>query len=292
MLLTYLQVIALALLQGVTELFPVSSLGHAVILPAALLWPIDPRGQGLLPFLVILHLGTAIALLAFYWRDWWRLLRALFGAGDKGEVSMLRRLIILLIVGTVPAAAAGAAFNKLFREMFAQPTIAAAFLVINGIVLFVGDRYHRLRANGGAATAGRPIEEMNFGDALLIGLAQCAALIPGISRSGVTIVMGLNRKLSADAAAHFSFLMATPIIGGAAILEVPKLLHAISEGRADADYLTKSIVGGIVAGIAAFLSVAFLTRYFRVTEVKVMRPFAIYCVVAGLAAIALFVSRG
>jgi undecaprenyl-diphosphatase len=289
MLLNYLQVIALALLQGVTELFPVSSLGHAVILPAALLWPIDPRGQGLLPFLVILHLGTATALLIFYWRDWWQLLLALFGLGEKAEVPTLRRLLLLLVIGTIPAAVVGAAFNHVLREAFAQASIAAFFLIINGIVLFVGDRFHRLKAAGGAAVEGKPLNEMSFTDALLIGLAQCTALIPGISRSGVTIVTGLHRKLSADAAAHFSFLMATPIIGGAAVLEVPKLLHAISEGRADADYLTKSIIGGIIAGIAAFLSVAFLTRYFRVTEVKMMRPFAIYCVVVGVAALVLFV---
>jgi undecaprenyl-diphosphatase len=290
--LTYLQVMVLALLQGVTELFPVSSLGHAVILPAILLWPLDPRGQGMLPFLVILHLGTALALLVFYRREWLKLLLAVFGLGDKTQVPALRREIMMLIIGTVPAAIAGAAFNKMLRENFAQAAIASIFLVINGVVLFIGDRRHRLKTAGAQATPGKPMSELTVWDALIIGLAQCTALIPGISRSGVTIVTGLGRKLTADAAAHFSFLLATPIIAGAAVLEIPKLLHAISTGHADADYLTKSIAGGIVAGIAAFISVAFLTRYFRVTEIKMMRPFALYCVLAGAAALALFLFRG
>jgi undecaprenyl-diphosphatase len=290
--LTYLQVMVLALLQGVTELFPVSSLGHAVILPAILLWPLDPKGPGLLPFLVILHLGTALALLAFYWREWLKLLLGLVGGGDKAEVPALRRRILLLIVGTVPAAIAGAALNRTFREMFAVPELAAIFLIVNGVILFFGDRRHRLKSATAGAPAGKTIEELTFWDAVIIGVAQCAALIPGVSRSGATIVTGLGRRLTADAAAHFSFLLATPIIGGAAVLEIPKLLHAIHTGRADADYLMKSVAGGFVAGVAAFLSVAFLTRYFRTTEVRMMRPFAVYCALAGAAAMAIFVMRG
>jgi len=290
--LSYLQVILLALLQGVTELFPVSSLGHAVLVPAALLWPFDPKGPGLLPFLVILHLGTALALLIFYWRDWARLLLALIGGGDAAERPALRRLIVMLVIGTVPAAIIGALFNRWLRENFAIPGLAAILLIINGIALFAGDRWRRIKSGRGVSPAGKPLEAMTVLDAVIIGLVQCTAFFPGISRSGVTIIAGLGRKMSADAAAHFSFLMATPIIGGAALLEVPKLLHAIHTGRADADYLIKSISGGLVAGLAAFISVAFLTRYFKVTEVKMMRPFAIYCMVAGAAAMALFVSRG
>ncbi|HTJ64050.1 MAG TPA: undecaprenyl-diphosphate phosphatase [Alphaproteobacteria bacterium] len=291
MLLNYLQVIVVAILQGITELFPVSSLGHAVVLPAILLWPIDPKGPGLLPFLVILHLGTAFALVVFYWREWVKLLFALLGGGDDSERPALRRLIVMLIVGTIPAAIVGALFNHALRENFAVPTIAAAFLVINGVILFFGDRRRRLKAASLSGEAGKPLEDLTVTDALIIGVVQCFALIPGISRSGVTIVAGLRRKLTADAAAHFSFLLATPIILGAGLLEVPKLLHAIDNGHADADYLTKSVIGGVIAGIFAYLSVAFLTRYFRVHEVKVMRPFALYCVVAGVASIALFLSR-
>jgi undecaprenyl-diphosphatase len=290
--LSFLQVVLLALLQGVTELFPVSSLGHAVVVPAVLLWPFDPKGPGLLPFLVILHLGTATALLIFYWREWWKLLLALIGGGDPRERPGLRRLLLMLVIATVPAAIIGAGLNRPLREMFAVPGIAALFLVVNGIILFAGDRRRRLRTARVGEELGKPIEEITPWDALIVGLVQSAALIPGISRSGVTIIAGLGRRLSADAAAHFSFLMATPIIGGAAVLELPKLLHAIKTGHADANYLTMSVVGGVVAGIAAFASVAFLTRYFRVTEVRMMRPFAIYCLIAGAGAMALFLSRG
>jgi undecaprenyl-diphosphatase len=294
MLLTIYQIIALAILQGVTELFPVSSLGHAVIVPGVLIWPLDPKGPGMVPFLVILHLGTAAALLVFYWREWVKLLLALLGMGDAAERPALRRLIVMLIVGTIPAAIAGALFNHALKEGFAVPGIAAIFLIVNGLVLFFGDRWHRLKAAGAAhdGTVGKQLEALTVVDALIIGVTQIAALIPGISRSGVTIVAGLRRKLSPDAAAHFSFLLATPIIAGAGILEVPKLMKGIHSGHVDGQYLTYSLIGGVVAGIFAYISVTLLTRYFRVTELKVMRPFAIYCVLLGAAAMAVFVSRG
>jgi undecaprenyl-diphosphatase len=287
--LSLIQVIVLAVLQGVTELFPVSSLGHAVIIPAILVWPIDPRGPGLLPFLVILHLGTAAALLLFYWRDWIGLLTGLAGRGGTQARAASVKLISLLAIGTVPAALLGFLLNHLFRELFGAPALAAMFLLLNGIMLWVGDRKHRLRQN--AEGGGKPIEALTATDALLIGLAQCAALLPGISRSGATIITGLGRGLSAGAAAHFSFLLAAPIIGGAGILEVPKLMHAIHEGRVGSTYMTDSLIGGVIAGVAAWLSIAFLTRYFRVTEVKMMRPFAIYCVIAGAGALALLSLR-
>jgi undecaprenyl-diphosphatase len=291
--LNFLQVIVLSILQGVTELFPVSSLGHAVVLPGVLEWPVDPKGEGLLPFLVILHLGTALALLTFYWREWLKLLLALVGAGDAAERPAQRRLILMLIVGTIPAAAIGAVLNKPLRQMFAVPTIAAAFLLINGLILFFGDRRRRLKSNGLGGEVGKDIDALTVWDALIIGVMQAAALIPGISRSGITIVTGLGRKLTADAAAHFSFLLATPIIFGAAVFEIPKLLARIHSGKVDSEYLTMSLIGGVVAGIFAFLSVAFLTRYFRMNEVKVMRPFAIYCIVAGFgSALYLAVLRG
>src|ERR1700743_1228730 len=172
MLLSYLQVIALAILQGITELFPVSSLGHAVVIPGVLLWPIDPKGPGLLPFLVILHLGTAAALLIFYWREWIKLLLALVGAGDAAERPALRRLILLLIIGTVPAAIAGAALNHTLRSALAAPTLAAATLVVNGIILFFGDRRHRLKSAGLESPEGKPIEALTYADALIIGVTQ------------------------------------------------------------------------------------------------------------------------
>lgn len=328
--LSLLQVILLALLQGVTELFPVSSLGHAVVIPAALLWPFDPKGPGMLPFLVILHMGTAIALLIFYWREWWKLLLALLGGGDPAERAGLRRQLLMLVIATIPAAIVGAVANRPLREAFAVPAVAAGFLLINGVSLYVLDptasvRWRRivwgvvsfgiivslvgykqyLIAIGFVAVSSlifyyigikkspvKSLDNIRFIDAIVIGFAQCFALIPGISRSGLTITAGLNRNLSSDAASHFSFLMATPIIGGAAVLEVPKLLHGISTGRVDSEYLRYSLIGGLVAGAAALLSVWILTRYFRLTEPSTMKPFAIYCALIGVASLALFISRG
>ncbi len=291
--LNFLQVIVLSILQGVTELFPVSSLGHAVVLTGVLEWPVDPKGPGLVPFLVLLHLGTAVALLVFYWREWVKLLLALLGMGDAAERPALRRLILMLIVGTIPAAAIGAVLNKPLKEMFAVPTIAAGFLLINGLILFFGDRRRRLKSTGLGGELGKDLDALTVWDALIIGIVQAGALIPGISRSGVTIITGLGRKLSADAAAHFSFLLATPIIFGAAVFEIPKLVQRIHSGKVGSDYLTMSVAGGVIAGIFAYLSVAFLTRYFRVNEVKVMRPFALYCIVVGLgAAVYMAVLRG
>jgi len=288
---SFLQAILMAVLQGVTELFPVSSLGHAVVLPAVLVWPIDPKGPGFLPFLVILHLGTATALLIFYWREWIGLLLGLLGLGDPAARSGARRLLLLLVIGTVPAALVGYLFNSRLREAFAVPALAAILLVVNGIVLFIGDRRHRLRAQQAGGEAGKAIANLTVADAAIIGVVQCAALLPGISRSGATIVAGLSRRLSSDAAAHFSFLLATPIIGGAGLLEVPKLLHAVHNGKVGSTFLDTALISGVVAGIAAYLSVTFLTRYFRVTEIKMMRPFALYCVLIGIAAFAWFQLR-
>jgi undecaprenyl-diphosphatase len=240
---------------------------------------------------VILHLGTATALLVFYWREWVDLALAAIGLGDPASRPAYRRLILLLVVATIPAALAGFFFNHFFRELFGAPGLAAIFLIVNGIVLFLGDRRHRLRTAQPGAESGKAIEALTVADAVIIGLTQCAALIPGISRSGATIIAGLGRRLSPGAAAHFSFLLAAPIIGGAGILEVPKLLRAVKEGHVHSDFLGTALVSGVVAGIAAYLSVAFLTRYFRVTEVKMMRPFALYCVLIGIAAIAWFALR-
>jgi undecaprenyl-diphosphatase len=283
---TYFQAIFMALLQGVTELFPVSSLGHAVIVPAVLVWPIDLRGPGFLPFLIILHLGTAAALLLFFWRDWVGVAAAAIGAGDPETRPAMRRLLWMLVVGTIPAAIVGAGLNHFIKGLFAQPMIAALFLAVNGVVLWVGDRRHRLRSANGSA--GKALEQLSVADAAIIGIAQCAALIPGISRSGATIVAGLGRGLAPDAAARFSFLLAAPIIGGAALLEVPKLLKQMHAGNVEPGFLTMSVISGVAAGIAAWLSVAFLTRYFKMTEVKMMRPFAIYCALVGVAALVWF----
>jgi len=271
---------ALAILQGVTELFPISSLGHTVILPPLLGWPIDQQSTAFLPFVVVLHVGTAAALLLYFWRDWLFVAQGLtgLGANSRDEIERARRLLGLIVVATLPAVVIGFLFEKLVRGLFASPLIAALFLIANGLLLLFGDR---LRDRAGTAEDEEgALDRLGWRGALTIGFWQCAAFLPGISRSGAAMVGGLLTGLSHAAAAHFSFLIATPIIAGAAVLEIPKLIreHAAIGGLA--------VGAGIVAGITAFLSTAFLMRYFRRYNFEdALLPFAIYCwLVGGVAA--------
>ena len=265
---TEVQAIFIAILQGLTELFPVSSLGHAVVLPRLLGWDLDENAAYFLPFLVVLHLGTAAALLLYFWRDWIGLLLGVLGRGSPEERRAQRRLLALIVIATIPAVIFGFALRKPLGVLFGAPVIAAIFLVVNGGVLFVGER---LRRRGGD----RQLDDMSWGGALLIGVLQSTALIPGISRSGATMVGGLLIGLRHQAAAHFSFLIATPIILGAAVLEVPKIL------REGAHINGIAWLAGLVAGVTAFLSVAFLMQYFRRHDFEALDPFAYYCWAAG-----------
>lgn len=268
---TVLQALFLAFLQGLTELFPVSSLGHAVLAPAVLHWPVNEADPAFLPFLVALHLGTAFALFLYFWRDWFGFAAALAGRGGTGAAS--RRLFVLLVIGSIPAAIVGAVFEHALRAVFASPMIAAAFLVANGAILFVAERLRRRHR------ATRTLETATVVDALLIGFAQAAALIPGISRSGITIVGGLLRGLDHADAARFSFLLATPIIAGAALLELPNLLH---HGTGNMP-LWLIATAALAAGVTAYLSTAFLMRYFKRHEADALNPYAAYCILAGVA---------
>ena len=265
---TALQAIFMAILQGLTELFPVSSLGHAVVLPRLLGWDLDENAAYFLPFLVVLHLGTAAALLLYFWRDWIGLLLGVLGRGSPEARRTQWRLLVLIVIATIPAVILGFGLRKPLGALFGAPVVAAAFLLVNGGVLFVGER---LRRRGGD----QQLDDMSWGGALLIGLLQSTALIPGISRSGATMVGGLLIGLRHQAAAHFSFLIATPIILGAAVLEVPKLL------REGAHINGIAWLAGLVAGVTAFLSVAFLMRYFRRHDFEALDPFAYYCWAAG-----------
>jgi len=265
---TEVQAIFIAILQGLTELFPVSSLGHAVVLPRLLGWDLDENAAYFLPFLVVLHLGTATALLLYFWRDWIGLLLGVLGRGSPEARRAQWRLLALIVIATIPAVIFGFALRKPLGVLFGAPVIAAIFLVVNGGVLFVGER---LRRRGGD----RQLDDMSWGGALLIGVLQSTALIPGISRSGATMVGGLLIGLRHQAAAHFSFLIATPIILGAAVLEVPKIL------REGAHINGIAWLAGLVAGVTAFLSVAFLMRYFRRHDFEALDPFAYYCWAAG-----------
>ena len=284
---TYLQAILLGLLQGVTELFPVSSLGHTVILPRLLGWNDVVAAQSasesfFLAFLVGLHVATALALLAFYWRTWLDIVRGVLGSLRRRRIeTSTERLGWLLIVATIPAGLVGLIFEHPLRTLFAKPLAAALFLIVNGLILAAAERLRRraeirsLAVDRGLAPAtSRRLDSMEFREAGVIGVGQVFALLAGISRSGITMAAGLGRGLDHEDAARFSFLLATPIILGAGVYKLPDLLGPNGHG-----VLGQVLAGSIAAGVAAYLSVRWLTRYFRTST---LRPFAVYCIVAGV----------
>lgn len=279
-MLTAVQAIGIAILQGATELFPVSSLGHAVVLPALLHWNIDQNATAFLPFLVMLHLGTACALLLYFWRDWWTLLTGVLGRGDPHRIAESRRVLWLIVVATIPAVIVGFLLEHFLRGLFGTPVIAAAMLIVNGLLLLFGER---LRGQGN-----RQLSSLTAADALAIGCWQCTALVPGISRSGATIVGGLLRGIDHAGSAHFSFLIATPIILGATVLEVPKLRHG-GIGLSG-NVIELSILAAVVAGVTAYASTAFLMRYFRGHDSWALNPFAYYCFAAGAISLGLLLT--
>lgn len=283
---TTIQAVVLAILQGATELFPVSSLGHAVVVPRLLHWNIDQHAPAFLPFLVMLHLGTATALLLYFWRDWWALLTGLLGIGDAHQVRESRRVCWLIVIATIPAVIVGFVLEHFFRRLFGDPVTAAAVLIVNGGLLLVGEK---LRGRQGRGEGGhRALSNLNTRDAFAIGCWQCTALVPGISRSGATIVGGLLRGIDHAGAAHFSFLIATPIILGATVLEVPKLRHAgVALGGGIGEL---AVLAAVIAGVTAFASTAFLMRYFRDNDSWALHPFAWYCFIAGAGSLALLLS--
>jgi undecaprenyl-diphosphatase len=265
----------IAIVQGSTELFPVSSLGHAVVVPALFDWHLDQHSGAFLPFLVLLHAGTSVALLLYFWRDWWAMARGVLGLSGPADTQANRQLFLRIVVATIPAVVFGFALNKFFKELFDNPLIAAGFLIVNGAMLLFGER---LRGRGGV----RGLESISVKDALVIGFWQCGALFPGISRSGATIVGGLLRGVTHEAAAHFSFLIALPVIVGATVLEVPKLLRApLAPG-----VLPLAMGAAVLAGMTAYLSTWFLMRYFRANDQWALNPFGYYCLAFGAASLA------
>lgn len=273
-----LQALVIAFVQGATELFPISSLGHAVVLPGLLGWHVDQHSRQFLPYLVVLHLGTAAALLLYFWRDWLGFLKGVLSRGPEGYEE--RRLFTLVVLATCPAVVLGLLFEHLFRDLFASPSLAAGFLILNGFMLYFGDRL---------PTAPRQeLSKLSWKAALAIGACQALALFPGLSRSGATLIGGRIAGLTHKDAARFSFLMATPIILGAAVLEVPKLFHNSPSGQEITEYFPMStlLAGGVVAGLVAWLSLFLLMRYFKKHEINALWPFAYYCWGAGLLALA------
>jgi undecaprenyl-diphosphatase len=277
-MISMLQAVILGLLQGFTELFPVSSLGHSVILPQLFGWNIHQNDPYFLTFLVATHMATALVLLGFFWSDWVKIAQGLvrsFLAREIKKDDAYARLGWLLLAGTLPAGVVGLVFEQSLRKVFASAQTAAFFLLINGFVLLLAERLRR-RANKRGETVGQSdaqIAKLGWGQALAIGTAQAAALLPGISRSGSSMAGGLIAGLNNEDAARFSFLLATPIIGGAAISKLPELFQPSAANLRGA-----IIVGAICAAITAFISVRFLVKYF---QTRTLTPFAVYCMLAG-----------
>jgi undecaprenyl-diphosphatase len=277
---SYFQAIVLGLLQGVSELFPVSSLGHSVILPSLLGWNIHQNDPFFLTFLVATHFATALVLLGFFWRDWWLILKGLGRSLREREIRESdphARLGWLLVVGTIPAGILGLLLEGKLRHIFASPQSAAVFLMLNGVLLYGAEL---LRRRAPAEERGDPdariARRLSWSEAVGVGAAQALALIPGFSRSGATMGGGLLAGLSNVDAARFAFLLATPIIGAAAVLKLPELAGAQGNGVRG-----QALVGALCAAFTAYLSVRFLMRYF---ETNRLTPFAVYCFFAGLAA--------
>jgi undecaprenyl-diphosphatase len=322
--LSYLEALVVGFIQGVTELFPVSSLGHNVLIPALIggSWARDlsvatPESP-YLAFIVGLHVATAIGITAYFWRDWVRIIRGLATSIKNVEVKTAdEKLAWMLVLATIPVGLVGLVFEHTFRVVFGHPIAAAIFLVVNGVILWVGEKFRtrkslaadqqvlaerdqepeaelvgagrvagahssgqravRQEQISAAIRADRRITSLSYWGAILIGTAQILALLAGISRDGVTMVAGMFKGLSREDAARFAFLLATPVILAAGILKVPDLLGSLGNG-----IRPQILAGSVVSGIGAYVSVRFLMKYF---QTRTLYPFAFYCLVFGLGSV-------
>jgi undecaprenyl-diphosphatase len=282
-LISYGQAILLGLLQGFSELFPISSLGHSVILPGLLGWDIHQNDPFFITFLVATHLATALVLLGFFWLDWVRIIRGIGRSLAQRQIAADdadAKLGWLLIVGTIPAGILGLLLEHALRDVFASQRSAAFFLMLNGVLLYGAERLRRrapvVEDPDAIAGDARIVRRLGWREALGIGAAQGLALIPGFSRSGATMGGGLLAGLSNEDAARFAFLLATPIIGAAALLKLPDLFGSSGDGVRG-----PALVGSLCSAATAYLAVRFLMRYF---ESNRLTPFACYCLAAGAAA--------
>ena len=285
--LTYLQAIVIGLIQGLTELFPISSLGHTVLFPTLFGWDNIVHWQSQpespwLAFVVMLHVGSAVGLLIYFWRQWIAIIGAFFQTLRKRRIeTSTERLAWLIICATIPVGILGLLLEHPIRVALAKPLTAAIFLIINGCILLAAERYRRraevreLAEREGLNPEGaRRLDTLELKEAGIIGVAQSTALIAGISRDGVVMTAGLVRGLDNSDAAHFAFLLATPPILAAGLLKFPDLL-----GPHGAGVRGPAVVAAVAAAITAIITVHFLTKYFRRGN---LRPFGIYCIVFGL----------
>ncbi len=258
-----------------------------MLIPSLLHWSFKQSDPSFLPFLVLLHLGTATALLVLYRQEWVAIMRGFVVAAVRGQIQTdTERLAMLLLVGTIPAAVLGVFLESRIKTLFASPYEAAGFLTVNGFLMFGFEVLRRRAERRTAVAASSRIEQeekfaqaerISFRAAAIVGACQALAFLPGISRSGVTIGGGLLAGLRHEEAARFSFLLATPVILGAGVVELPQLF---SSGVPVGEY----VVAAILSGVAAYASARFLLRYFRSGRLD---PYGLYCVAAGLVSLAL-----
>ena len=285
---SYFQAIVLGVLQGVTELFPISSLGHTVLFPTLFGWNALVHAQSQkesfwLAFVVMLHVGSAIGLLIYYRRDWVEIIAAFFRTLSKRRIETANeRLAWLIIVASIPAGVIGLALEKELRTLTAKPEVASIFLMVNGLLLFGFERVRKrgevreLAVREGAkADGGRQLETLEYREAVVIGLAQSTALVAGISRDGVTMGAGIARGLDHSDSARFAFLLATPIILAAGIFKLPDLTGHLGDGIRG-----QALVAMVAAAITAVFTVSFLVKYFKT---RTLVPFGVYCLLFGLA---------
>jgi undecaprenyl-diphosphatase len=282
---SYFQGAVLGALQGIAEPFPISSLGHGVMLPRLLGWNIHQNDDYFLAFLVATHVATAAVLLVLFLDDWKRIVRGLGRSLRDREIKPEdtdARLGWLLVVGTIPAGALGLLLEHPLRSLFASPASAAAFLVVNGVLLLTFERLRRRPPRPGdyLGDSDARIAKLSWRQAVGIGTGQAAALVPGISRSGVTMGGGILFGLSNEDAARYSFLLATPIIGAAGVLKLPDLFGSAGNGVRG-----PALVGALCAALTTYLAVKFLLRFFQSNR---LTPFGIYCIAAGLLCTVIF----
>ena len=282
-MLSYLQAAILGILQGISELFPISSLGHSIILPALLGWTIDQNANYFLTFLVATHFATGTVLFFLYWSDWVRIFSGVLRSVRFGKIAADpdAKLGWLLVVGTVPAGLFGILFQKQVQRLFSSPSYVASFLALNGVLLYAAELL-RTKAKSGATVVDsdeRIAAEVSWHQSTAVGVAQVLALVPGFSRTGSTIAGGLMVGLAHEDALRFSFLLATPIIAAAAALKLPSLFASM-----DAPAIEAALLGASCAAVASYVSVKFLTKHFKT---RTLTPFAVYCFLSGLISLVL-----
>jgi undecaprenyl-diphosphatase len=278
-LISYFQAVILGLTQGIAEPFPISSLGHSVVLPRLFGWNIHQGDPYFLTFLVATHLATSLVLLGIFWRDWVRIISGILRSLRQREIradDVDARLGWLLVAGTIPVGVIGLVLQEPLRKLFASPSLAAAFLIVNGIALLLFERLRRRPPRSGdyLGDGDERIAHLSWRQAIAVGTSQAAALVPGISRSGASMGGGLLVGLSNEDAARFSFLLATPVILAAAVLKVPELFGTQGNGVRG-----QALVAALCAAFTTFLAVKFLLRYFQTNR---LTPFGIYCIAFGL----------